>query len=327
MKIRRLLFPALALGSLAAALPASATPPAYIALGDSYAYGFTTVQDLITAYTSKDTATLSGYDGYVKPYSQFLGLSQANVFNLALPGETLSSFLGGKNSSQPINPNYNGTGATSQSALLADTLAREGGSVQDITIQLGGNDLIGLALSPTFQTANAATKQLLISSALTTFNANYIPVLENLKATSPSVSVLGYFDPFTPLGTGKYATSDPFNGLGAILVPELNSAIAADAAQAGVRYVDIAGAFKGQETTLSEDTQPLRQSQLIPFGIKPSLPDSFPDYHPNPAGYAVIAHQLEAVPESSSWAYLGIGLPLVAFVSKRRRRAETNDVT
>ncbi len=334
MHLRRLLLPALALTGLAVGHPAAAAPQ-YVALGDSYAYGFTTIGSLVSTVQGfeaatalhvpdpTDTASLLGLQGYVAPFAAAEGIAPQNVLNLAIPGETLGSFYAG-NTSSLVNLNYAGLGGVTQASLLTSTLATVG-SVRDITVQLGGNDLIGLASSSAFQAATLTGKEALAGSALQTFDAGFVPLLQTLKAHSPNVFVVGYFDPFTPLDTQPATgVTDPFGGLGAVLLPDLNASLRADAAAAGVKYVDIAGAFAGHEEQYSYDTQPFDQSALsalIP-GYTSSLPTTFPDYHPNAAGYGVIAGQLEqaaTVPEPGTWALLALGLPLTLLGIRRRK--------
>jgi lysophospholipase L1-like esterase len=336
MNFRKTLLPAVGVIALGAAHAASAGAPSYIALGDSYAYGFTTISSLLTAAASDDLASLSGYQGYVAPVSQYLGISEQNTYNLAIPGETLSSFLSGGNAAQIANLNYSSQpSGTSQSTLLGETLAKAGGTAQDITIQLGGNDLLGLAESFSLQPPTAPNtidtlsplEQAELAQGFTTFDTGYTSLLKNLKAVSPNVYAVGYFDPFTALDSGAYPTTDPFYGLGSTLLPELNANIEADANAAGVKFVNIAPAFAGQVTALSEDTTPLDESELkaLDPSYVPSLPDSFPDYHPNAQGYQVIAQQIEAqtaVPESSAEGLLLLGLPFLGLVFWRRRERQ-----
>ena len=337
MTLKRLLFPALAVAGLAAAHPAAAAPQ-YVALGDSYAYGFTTTGNLVTTVKDYlaavalhpgdpnpdpvDAASLLGLQGYVAPFAAHEGIAPQNILNLAIPGETLQSFYAGNTSSQ-ANLNYFGRPALTQDAALNSVLTATSG-IRDITVQLGGNDLLGLVGTAGFQSATLTGKEALATAALGTFNMSFVPLLQQLKQASPNVFVVGYFDPFTPLDTHPAAgVQDPFNGLGAVLLPALNASLQADAAAAGVRYVDIASAIGSNAEADSYDTTPFDQgalSQIVP-GYTSTLPTTFPDYHPNPAGYAVIAGQLDnaaAVPESGAWALLTLGLPLIGLTVRRR---------
>ncbi len=350
MRLRPSLLSILALCGLAAAPPARAASGSdYIALGDSYAYGFTTINNLAQSYLGyqaavashqpdpTDQASLLGLQGYVAPFAGFLATQNGgvapNVFNFALPGETLSSFSQAHDPSQ-LNPNpaflaadyasdsaisnlnYAASGfSASQQGLLTSVLAQEQGAghtVRDITVQLGGNDLLDAVRQG--QTPNFGV-----------FDANYTSLLKTLKQDAPSASifVIGYFDPFTPLDTNNPSLTnpdpsqrvmDPFSGAGAILLPVLNSNLQADAAAAGVTFVNIAPAFAGREEALSYDTLPLNGS----FGPA----DGVPNYHPTPAGYQVIAGQIQmaAVPEPGAWALLALGLPLVGLAIRRRTR-------
>ena len=321
----------LALMTGLALLTAGTTAPAqaggadtYIALGDSYAYGFTTVANVTDPSLGKNN--YFGLQGYVQPFSQFLGAQQ--TINLALPGETVASFTAGGNDNADANLNYAPGFADSQAALLAKTLAAEtaqGHTISDVTIQLGGNDLLGAIFNdPTFQTGSFADKQALVTGQLTTISTQYGALLQSLR-TNPAlagtqVSVIGYFDPFADLGAGDPFGLDPLgHQLSGDLDQALNATLAADASAAGFHFVDPYAAFQdypGSHAGLSYINSPLDD---------PNYPASTPNFHPTPLGYGLLAEQIEAapVPEASTaisfflllaW---GVGGVIVAKRSKR----------
>lgn len=90
--------------------------------------------------------------------------------------------------------------------------------------------------------------------------------------------------------------------------------IAGVAAASGATFVDVYPDFVGREAQLTNIRQPLN----------PLDPNSPPNYHPNAAGYQVIANRLVAaasVPEPGSLALLaGAGLPVLLSTFARTRR-------
>jgi hypothetical protein len=103
--------------------------------------------------------------------------------------------------------------------------------------------------------------------------------------------LLGYHNPFA---------ADPSSPLGHIAGPAikaLNALIAGEASAFGAHYVDTYTPFVGHELA---DT-------YIAEG----------DVHPNAAGYALIVGQMEAVPEPSTLALLGV--MFAGLVLHRRR--------
>jgi lysophospholipase L1-like esterase len=275
----------------------------YLALGDSYAYG----------YTSFEATQPSMADqGYVAPFADFLATQNGGVrpvvVNLALPGETTMSFLTGGNDWASVNTNYAG-GYTSQAAAAAAFLRGQGDAVSTITLQLGGNDIIGLFVTPEFLGADEAGRQTLLSAALDQMETGYAAALSLLRAESPNsrIFTVGYFDAFAGLGA--------FNPVAAYSTPltlEANRRIAAQSALYGAQFVDLVGAFSGREAELSSIL---------------TIDQGFPNFHPNEAGYQVIAQQLAvaaatpaAIPEPATVVVILTGLPLLAASARRRAR-------
>ena len=338
MTLRRSLLPTLAMCGLAAAHPANAASD-YIALGDSFAYGFTTTAALAqtaTQYLSTpltdtpDRNKLLGLQGYVAPFGDFLasqnGGTPLNIINLALPGETVGSFstthtppslpitlpLTGANLSNPVLANLNYAAATppyvpAQATLLDETLALEkaqGNTVKDVTIQLGGNDILGLGTSQAFLTANPTAQQAALHSIL---DAPYQALLSDLRTNAPSahIFVVGYFDAFAGLGA-----ADPFGPFSGPVAQEGNTVLQQEAAAYGATFVNPYNDFLGHEVQYTEIGQPLNN------------PGDFPNYHPNAAGYNVIAGELDqaaTVPEPGPWVLLALGLPVLGLAVRRRR--------
>lgn len=285
-----------------------AGPTYYVALGDSVTFGtdVSNPSSLVPSY---------GDQGFVKPLANYYGSlfgGRPAVANLAIHGELSTSFFSGiappgwTGREPGRNLNYPST-STPQNTLFNSTLdaiQAGGGRVDLVTALFGSNDLIYLTQTPAFQAADAAGKQAMVTSLFGTIQGNYLTLLTELSTRLPGTTVLlpGYYNPFAPLVAidPSYAMYDP-------IIKNFNQMIAADAAAFGMTYVDIYTPFLGKEALLTN----------ILAG----------DYHPNAAGYAVIARQLEAAvpaPEPASVFGLGLGagsFAAVRLVRRRRARA------
>jgi lysophospholipase L1-like esterase len=260
----------------------------YVALGDSMAFGETN-------FTGNPSY---GDRGYVKPYADFLAQSnrgvRPSVINLSADGETSTTFFTGSSQSDgsPGHPasqwnlNYP-IPAPTQNSLLLSTIAREkaaGHVISDVSIQLGANDLLAAVSSPGFLTMTPAQQQAAIGKILIGVQADDARLLTELKTLVPNASLvmLGYHNPFN---------ADPTSAIGKIADPAikaLNSLIAGEASAFGARYVDTYTPFLGHELAYT----------YIASG----------NVHPNAAGYAVIAAQVDAVPEPCTLLVFGAGL-------------------
>jgi lysophospholipase L1-like esterase len=279
MAPRRLLASAAMIAaSFGAARPTSAAPISdYIAVGDSMAFGE-------TDFTHNPS---NGDRGYVSLYANFLAGSNGgvrpNVINLGVDGETSSTFFNGStvhdgtpgNPAPQWNTNYPNT-TTTQNSLLLSTIANEqaaGHVIGTISVQLGANDLLANVASPAFLALSPAEQMAAVGQALAGVQASDTKLLGELKTLAPNANILmlGYHNPFN---------ADPTSPIGKIADPAikaLNTLIAGEASAFGAKYVDTYTPFLGHELA---DT-------YIATG----------NVHPNAAGYALIAGQLEAVPE------------------------------
>ena len=289
--------------------PASAGQMTYLSLGDSIAFGETDFQHNPSA----------GDRGYVKLYDQYLagqnGGVAPKVVNLAIDGETSSSFMSTSGRVPPASgisdamlASYNthyGNTAISQNTKLIQTIGNQmaqGNTVSNVTISLGANDLFTMAGTPGFLTASPADQQAMLAATLGKFATNYANILAEVKALVPNahVSLLGEYNPFpaTP--------SNPLNAVAAPAIQGLNATIKGLAKAFGADYVDTYSAFVGREADLTH------------------MVDIPGDVHPNAKGYAAIATQVEAVPEPSSLAVLGLGGVSLALGARRRMRASAS---
>jgi lysophospholipase L1-like esterase len=292
-------------------LSATARADVYLSLGDSVGFGETVFSPGAPgAYADPSF----GDRGYVGMFADYLGTQDGGnrpmVVNLAVDGETLSSFFTGSGRVPPaagitdaqlagFNLNYTGSPLPTQDALLTSTLGTQAASIHNITISLGSNDLFGLALTD----PNAAAD---LPAALAAFKTGYEALVNGLHAAAPNASiyVLGTYNPFTadPLS--------PFAGLASVAIPMLNATDARVAADTGAYFVPIFN------TPLTNDAA--NYTLITTFG---DLADHLGDVHPNfDKGYAVIAGAIEAVPEPSTLALTAIGLAGVVVARMRCRR-------
>ena len=284
----------------------------YLSLGDSVGYGLGSTVQLQPTF---------GDQGYASLYADYLatqlGGVRPDVINLAIPGETSTSFSTGAGRVGPssgvtdaqlasINLNYDipssHVGLT-QEALLGLTLAgihSAGDTVNSITISLGSNDLFALVLSKAFNTPGADQGALLMQ-ANGQFAQKEAALVASLQQAAPGANIflLGTYNPFPA------APQSPYNLFAIPAITGLNGAIHQVADLLHVRYVDIYTPFVGHEPEYTRINDP-------------SSGDS--NVHPTLLGYSVIAAQIEGVPEPSTVVAAAIGVFGFALSSRRFRK-------
>lgn len=283
------------LGGLAVRAEAGQT---YLALGDSITFG-------VGANDSANDIS-DGDRGYVAGYADVLaarsGGARPKVVNLAVSGETSSSFFGegvGIDGADARfrNLNYSQANPITQASAMVATIQSElaaGNTISTVTLSLGANDLFyTLATGGSFP------------DTLATFQQNEVRLLTQLRTLLPSTNLilLNYFDPYAPFFNDPDHTSPLYQiaQVSAVALPILNDLIRADAAAFGASYVDLYRPFQGQELGLT----------YIATG----------NVHPNEGGYALITTAVASVPEPGSVILLTLGLGVAGVVGRRRRDA------
>lgn len=258
--LRRIVRHSLVVGTLCLGCLSNAQTKTYVALGDSLSWG----------YQPNDVTRSAGDKGYVKLVANWLGTQQGvrpRLKNLAIPGETSSSFFDTSEIGYLLNSNYPIIGRKSQAELFKTTVAQETGAGRVIThlsYALGGNDMLDL-LDAQFLALPYAQQQTIADQTLAAVDANLVSALTLIRLQVPTAIVIvpGYYNPY-----GAFPGS-PEDKISAYALPRLNQLLKARARQFNSRYTDTYTGFVGRElafTWIGED-----------------------DIHPRDPGYATIA--------------------------------------
>ncbi len=292
-----------------------------LALGDSLTRGETDLQ-YIPSYS-----TNAGYVGLVaNSLAAQNGGVTPTVINLAIDGETSSSFTTGVNRVAPVtgrgdvplameNLNYNPNALVTQSQLFQTTVATQqalGNTISTITMTLGTNDLFALANMAGF-TPGSATDPM-VTAALATYRTNESAILANIRSLLPNakIDLIGTYNPFP---------ADPTNTFGPLAAaagPQFNSVLQSLASQYGATYVNVAPLFVGHEAQYTYEGV-LPQGSSVSGLYGGTLP--LGDVHPNALGYSVIANAVisaNAVPEPASLIMVSLGLIAAAGCTRLR---------
>jgi lysophospholipase L1-like esterase len=302
---RTIVAPVAMLSLMLLAQPSLAGSMTYLSIGDSVAFGE-------TDFTQNPS---NGDRGYVSAYANYLatqnGGVRPNVVNLAIDGETTTSFLTGTGrvisvpgmNDQSVaawNTNYTANPSNSQNTMLLQQIVAAkaaGNDIGVVTISLGANNLFQLAASPGFLTATPASQQSQLEQTLNNIGSGYAVILAEIHALLPNAKVfaLGEYNPFPA------APNSPLNAIAGPAIQGLNATIQSVAQSWGAQYVDTYTPFVGHEA---------QYTYMSPTSG---------NVHPNALGYSVIAGQIEAVPEPSALAVMGIGFAALAIHVRRRR--------
>ena len=233
----------------------------YLALGDSLAVGI----------GSSDPAR----GGYVPRFFEMLRSEPesgvGSLVNVAISGETSESMI---------------SGGQLERALRA--IADIGPELRLVTIDIGGNDLLWLAVNePCASSPGGEACRRAVVSTVDRFEANFRAILERVtdavgRSASPETRLIAltYYNPFSgtghelePAGDDALLGADRALDCPAALVESekrgMNDAIVCTAREMGVEIADVYGRFLGRGEELT----------LIGQG----------DIHPNDAGFAEMA--------------------------------------
>ena len=188
--------------------------------------------------------------------------------NLAVSGDTSGSFISGGQLANAV-------------AAIADL----GTNVKVVTLDIGGNDLLGLLVGPCSVSPADPACQAAILAALTAFPGNYAAILSSITSAlaedpgNESFLVMTYYNPFDGTGSPFEPAIDAAllgadgvvdcSALGNPANAGLTDLIACIGASFGVTVVDVYPLFDNRALALTH----------IAFG----------DIHPNDAGHQVIA--------------------------------------
>jgi lysophospholipase L1-like esterase len=209
-------------------------------------------------------------DGYVPAYGRLVEANTgANVttVNLCVPGWTSSDLLG----------------AISGNILFRISVAAS----PIVTVNIGGNDLLGARGSYGDRTCGGADNQDCLRAMVATFKANYNAILlEVLSLRSTSNTVIRTMDIYNPYVNEDSARdswpNDQGNDfqVGKIYLDQINNFIASTAASYNIPSAQVYRAFNGPNGTLDA-------------GDRGFI--AFDGLHPNGRGHALIADRLNVL--------------------------------
>lgn len=322
----------------------------YLAIGDSWAFGYSTAAGTVrnTGYDPAQPAA----NGYVGLFAQTLdsrnGAAAApTVVNLARPGEAFPTFntsytdTTGPNNNALYNERYLAAAAgginPSQQGLLQATLGSAlAPSITNVTIQLGGNDLLGLFVEAAWQNPFLTPQQ---RQALVTQRVNDVAgamgtLLTNVRTALPgaNIYVLGYADLFAAIPDDRLVNpSVPGITYGQFVKPYTAQATNESNIKFAQAVASVAAGVGGpgelEFVNLSAD---FPTAQLSDLSLILTDQGGTPNFHPSQQGYQVIANRLAAtsaaaVPEAGTVGLLaagsGGGFLLLASARRRRRAA------
>ncbi len=302
---RSIVAPLAMLSLMFLAQPARAGIMTYLSIGDSVAFGETN-------FTQNPS---NGDRGFVTDFAGYLASQNGGVrpivVNTAIDGETSLSFLTGSGrvlsvpgtTDQAVaswNTNYTSNPTQSQNSMMLQQILSakaSGNDVGVVTVSLGANDLFKLAASPGFLSASPADQATQLAQTLHNIANSYSVILAEVHAFLPNAKVyaLGEYNPFPA------NPNNPLSGIAGPAIQGLNATIQSVAKSWGAQYVDTYTPFVGHEADYTY------------------MSPTSGNVHPNALGYSVIASQIEAVPEPSTLAVMGLGFAALAVQIRRRR--------
>lgn len=252
------------------ALPTSASAqpmplsPRYLAMGDSLSLG-------VEAPGNDDG--VGGYPDLI--FDRLRGDDPAMIMeNVGRSGETSSTMISG------------GQLAAAESALNGAQYGYL--CYKAVTLSIGGNDFGKILTGET--TPEVAIPQ--FRTNLRTILSRIIAASENWPSCRTSIAMMDYYNPYPglPIPPSNQPLAD-------IYQPQLNEIIHEVAAEFGVPVASVANKFVGREGELLYVNQGIYTNPLLRLPFTPWFETNV-DFHPRPAGHAVIA--------DAFWAVLGI---------------------
>ncbi len=248
------LFLALCVLPAAAAPSGQAVAPAYMALGDSLAFGVGVPDPSSSGYVALVHDALRGSERYRE-----VGL---DLVNLASPGAT---------SSDLVAPGGQLDAAITEIGRRQEAGASSAEKVEIISIDIGGNDLLALATrdSPCIKDPSGDACRERLGQTLSALQRNLTETLRRLREAAPE-AVIFAIDLYNPYS----GTGNSLEGIADLGVQELNGVTGAVTADPGlgVKMVDVYELFRGRG-----------RQWIAADGI-----------HPNENGHKVIAEVLLA---------------------------------
>ena len=178
-------------------------------------------------------------------------------------------------------------------------LEAHAGQVAFVTIDVGGDDIVGCALSGTIN-------QTCVSNALTAVASNMQTILGGLRAAGGQVPIIGmnYYDPILSAWySGAWEGGGPPNQTLAIgslsVLGSLNSELDAAYQQYGARYADVADAFNSGDWAMTGSymgtTLPQNVANICNWTHMCMTGGGNPNIHTTDYGHSLIAEAYEAV--------------------------------
>jgi lysophospholipase L1-like esterase len=269
----------------------------YISLGDSIAYGSGSAQD-----AAPGSGTSSGFvSQFAGSLSRSNGGAAPNVFNLALPNETLASFTGG-NPAAASNTLYTSGSRGTQNGMFLHYMASElaaGHKIDTVTVALGTSDINNILKSAGFSTLPLSQQAAKVEAGLAQIQSQYSSLLGDIHNVLPNtrIDLIGAYNPY-------HATpSDPIAPIAEAAFLGLNKIIQGEATSSGATYVDTYTKFLGNEGTYT------------------NILGGKGDINPSASGFSAIAAQLDptVVPEPSTLFLAAFGVAGLAGHSWRRK--------
>ncbi len=248
------------------ALAASNRPQAYLALGNSVAFGFNPLLDRSNA---------DNFIGYPTPVAAAL---KENLTNPSCPGETSSHFIsltgsdngcGAYRANFPLHVAYSGT-----QLAFTDEFLKSHPQTLVVSIDIGANDLFVLANGCS---GNAGCIQAGLPGMLATLSANLDTIYGHIRNND------GYHHRLVALTYYSLNYSDP---TGTFLISQVNQVVAARTLAWGGIVADGFGAFAAASTAFGGDT--------CAAGLRIVVVSSplTCDIHPSPAGRDLLAQAI-----------------------------------